>query len=63
MSMRRIAYSAPSGFVAETRLIDGVYVVERRALRDRRKFSARHRGYERRNSADRRDCPVIDEFI
>lgn len=43
MSMRRIAYSAPSGFVAETRLIDGVYVVERRALRDRRKFSARHR--------------------
>ncbi|CZF86637.1 hypothetical protein GMA8713_04675 [Grimontia marina] len=49
--------------VADTKLVNGVYVMDRRDRRDRRKKRGKYQGYDRRVSADRRDSPGIDEYI
>lgn len=50
-------------FVADTKLVDGVYVEDRRARGDRRRSRGRYQGYERRVSADRREKQDVDEYI
>ncbi|MEZ8140787.1 hypothetical protein A1OO_15030 [Enterovibrio norvegicus FF-33] len=47
----------------DTQLVDGMYVIERRRPRERRDNRVRFQGYDRRNSADRRDTIIIDEYI
>lgn len=63
MTVRRISYHAPAGFIADTRLVNGVYVMERRAMRDRRRMRAKFRGYERRMAAERRDSAIVDVYV
>lgn len=50
-------------FVADTTLIDGVYVIDRRSRRDRRRNRCKYQGYDRRVSADRRGKADVDEYI
>ncbi|WP_407333928.1 hypothetical protein [Enterovibrio sp. 27052020O] len=47
----------------DTQLVDGMYVIERRRPRERRHNRVKFQGYDRRNSADRRDNNIIDEYI
>ncbi|CZF81829.1 hypothetical protein GCE9029_02854 [Grimontia celer] len=49
--------------VAETKLVNGVYVMDRRDRGDRRKKRGKYHGYDRRVSADRRGSTGVDEFI
>ncbi|STO98651.1 hypothetical protein [Grimontia hollisae] len=44
-------------FVADTTLVDGVYVI------DRRRNRCKYQGYDRRVSADRRGKADVDEYI
>ncbi|EOD77205.1 hypothetical protein RN22_20070 [Grimontia sp. AD028] len=50
--------------VADTKLVNGVYVMDRRDRSDRRKNRGKFQGYDRRVSADRRaGTGGIDEII
>ncbi|WP_198158312.1 hypothetical protein [Enterovibrio coralii] len=49
--------------VVETKLVNGVYVIERRDLCERRAGKAVYRGYDRRARADRREARKIDAYV
>ncbi|MGF1704664.1 hypothetical protein [Enterovibrio baiacu] len=63
MKLKRYRPSDNADAVLETKVIDGVYVMERRRPSERRKQRRKYAGYDRRASADRRHLRSIDEFV